>query len=155
MHQDHSFLSTKLNFLFRLFCFRRNFMRLPSLFNEEPSKDLFKDEQQISVKNDEKNFLVSLDTSAYRPDEIRINVDQNNMLTVEAKHEEKSDDGSKHVSRQFTRKYTLPQNCRADNVLSNLSSDGVLMITAPKLVLEEKRSVPIQQSWNYFLLLTK
>ena len=79
---------------------RANFMRLPSIFNEETSKDMFKikDEQQISIKNDDKNFQISLDTSSYRPDEIKIDV-TNNVITVEAKHEEKSEDGHKHVSR--------------------------------------------------------
>ena len=47
--------------------------------------------------------------------------------------------------RYFARKYTLPQGCNAENVLSNLSADGVLMITAPKLAIENKRSVPITQ----------
>jgi len=124
---------------------RGHFMRLPSIFNEETSKDMFKlrDEQQISVKNDDINFQISLDTSSYRPDEIKIDVGANNVLTVEAKHEEKSEDGNKHVSRYFARKYTLPQGCKAENVMSNLSSDGVLMITAPKLAIENKRSVPI------------
>ena len=120
-------------------------MRLPSIFNEETSKDMFKDEQQITVKDDEKNFQISLDTSSYRPDEIKIDVNANNVITVEAKHEEKSDDGNRHVSRHFSRKYTLPQGCNAETVMSNLSADGVLMITAPKVAIENKRNVPIQQ----------
>ena len=45
-------------------------------------------------------------------------------LSVEAKHEEKSD--NKFVSRQFSRKYTLPKGCDASMVSSNLSSDGIL-----------------------------
>jgi len=126
---------------------RTHFMRLPSIFNDETSKDMFKvsDEQQISVKNDDSNFQISLDTSSYRPDEIKIDINEKNVITVEAKHEEKSEDGNKHVSRHFLRKYTLPEGCKADTVVSNLSADGVLMITAPKLAIENKRSVPIQQ----------
>ena len=125
---------------------KRTFMRLPSTFNEETSKDLYgKDEQQISIKEDEKNFQVSLDTSAFRPDEIKISVDSNNLLSIEANHEEKSEDGHKLVERRFIRKYTLPTNCKPENVVSNLSSDGVLMVTAPKLAIEDKRNVPIQQ----------
>ena len=52
------------------------------------------------------------------------------------------------------RKYTLPTGCRMASVVSNLSSDGVLMITAPKNVsieAAEAKNVPIQlqkdQSW--------
>ena len=34
--------------------------------------------------------------------------------------------------RQFSRKWTLPPNCDPDKVQSNLSSDGILMVTCPK-----------------------
>ena len=126
--------------------FPRKLMRLPSLFNDESTKDLFHkgDNQQIKIKNDEGGFDVSLDTSGYRPDEIKVGV-ENNTLTVEANHDEKAEDGSKHVVRRFTRKYTLPTGCKPETVTSNLSADGVLMITAPKLAIEDKRNVPIEQ----------
>ena len=58
-------------------------------------------------------------------------------LSVEAKHEEKSD--NKFVSRQFSRKYTLPKGCDASMVSSNLSSDGIL---ASDLVYECKLILP-------------
>merc|ERR1719229_1212883 len=45
-------------------------------------------------------------------------------------HAEKGD--NKHMQRQISRKYTLPEGCEAAMVNSNLSSDGVLIITAPK-----------------------
>ena len=80
-----------------------------------------------------------------RPDEIKVSVN-NSTLSVEANHEEKSEDGNKYVARRFARKYTLPTGCKAENVVSNLSADGVLMITAPKLAIEDKRNVPISQS---------
>jgi crystallin alpha B len=51
---------------------------------------------------------------------------------VEGKHEEKAEDGSRMVARQFVRKYTLPQGAKPEDVTSNLSSDGVLVITAKK-----------------------
>merc|ERR1719510_2372626 len=120
-------------------------MRLPSIFNEERSKDMLLKDEQISLKEDEKQFQISLDTSNFRPDEIKVTVDPQNILTVEADHEEKAEDGSKHVSRRFMRKYTLPRGCQAETVVSNLSSDGVLMITAPKLSIEGPKNVPIQQ----------
>merc|ERR1712020_210879 len=48
------------------------------------------------------------------------------------------EDGSKMVSRSFSRKYSLPASAEADQVASNLSSDGVLVITAPKKALAIK-----------------
>ena len=54
------------------------------------------------------------------------------------------------IFRQFLRKYTLPRDCKQDMVASNLSSDGVLVITAPKIQQitdNAGRSVPIMRSW--------
>merc|ERR1712038_53964 len=48
------------------------------------------------------------------------------------------EDGSKLVARSFSRKYSLPATAEADQVASNLSSDGVLVITAPKKALAIK-----------------
>merc|ERR1712066_877106 len=87
------------------------------------------DEQIIRVKDDDAKFELSLDTHGFRPDEIKVNV-AGGVLGGEAKHEEKGD--NKFVLRQFSRKYTLPEGCEAARVNSNLSSDGVLVITAPK-----------------------
>merc|ERR1719499_813767 len=107
---------------------------LPGL-SSDITKDLdifkSKDNEVIRVKEDEGKMEVSLDTSQYRPDELKVSVDKG-VVTVEGKHEEKAEDGSKMVSRMFSRKYTLPANARAEDVVSNLSSDGVLVITAAK-----------------------
>jgi len=113
--------------------FPRRWM-LPGL-NPDLTKglDIFKtkDSEVIRVKEDDGKMEVSLDTSQYRPDELKISVEKG-VVTVEGKHEEKAEDGSKMVSRVFSRKYTLPAEARAEDVVSNLSSDGVLVITAPK-----------------------
>ena len=102
-------------------------------FSDKLSKmNLFQDkgdEQIIRVKDDDAKFELSLDTHGFRPDEIKVNV-AGGVLGVEAKHEEKGD--NKFVLRQFSRKYTLPEGCEAARVNSNLSSDGVLVISAPK-----------------------
>ena len=54
------------------------------------------------------------------------------VLSIEAKHEERSDDGTSHISRHFKRNYVLPLACESGNITSDLSSDGVLMIRAIK-----------------------
>ena len=134
------------------FLFPRRWM-LPRFLSRDESDRLFpseffdlkKEEQVLSVKEDDSKFELSLDTHDYRPDEIKVNV-QGGALSVEARHEEKGD--GRFVSRQFSRKYTLPQGCEPHRVVSNLSSDGVLMITAPKRkALKEEagaRAVPIE-----------
>merc|ERR1712236_155720 len=85
----------------------------------------------LKTNEDDSKMEVSLDTAQYRPDELKITVDKG-VVCVEGRHEEKAEDGSKMVSRSFSRKYTLPRGSNGQDVVSNLSSDGVLVITAPK-----------------------
>merc|ERR1712098_208651 len=113
--------------------FPRRWM-LPALNTDFPNNmDIFKskDNEVIRVKEGDTKREGSRDTSQYRPDELKVMV-SDGVLTVEGKHEEEAEDGSKMVSRMFSRKYTLPPDAKAEDVVSNLSSDGVLVITAPK-----------------------
>merc|ERR1712013_936529 len=75
--------------------------------------DLFnsKDSELIKTKEDDSKMEVSLDTAQYRPDELKITVDKG-VVCVEGRHEEKAEDGSKMVSRSFSRKYTLPKDAK-------------------------------------------
>merc|ERR1719219_1223540 len=124
------------------------FVRFPSMLGDEKREkgSLFKEENVIKVKDDDKAFEITMDTSQYKPDELKVNVEQNN-LTVEAKHTEQSEDGRNFVSKQFCRRYTLPSDCKRELVASNLSADGVLVISAPKYsplpAVEAGRNVPI------------
>merc|ERR1712110_719755 len=106
-------------------------------------------DEVIKVKDDETKFEVTLDVSEYKPEELKVTT-VNNTLAIEGKHENKTAastaSGSSHVMRQFSRKWTLPSNCNPNEVASNLSSDGILMITAPKKALANQ--VPIQKAIN-------
>lgn len=58
----------------------------------------------------------------------------NNTLSIEGKHIDVKEDAnaSSTTTRQFSRKWTLPDDCKVDLVTSNLSSDGILIVTAPR-----------------------
>merc|ERR1711988_84204 len=84
--------------------FPRRWM-LPALNTDFPTNmELFKtkDSEVIRVKEDDNKLEVSLDPSQYRPDELSVAV-SDGVLVVEGKHEERAEDGSKMVSRQFAR----------------------------------------------------
>jgi crystallin alpha B len=97
------------------------------------------------VKNDENKFSVKLDCSHFKPEEITVKTVGNNLV-INGKHEEKMD---KHgwIQREFTRRYALPEGCEVEKVVSNLASNGMLSIEAPKKPLpplkENERVVPI------------
>ena len=70
--------------------------------------DIFrgKDSEVIRVKEDEGKLEVSLDTAQYRPDELKVSV-EGGAVSVEGRHEEKAEDGTRMVSRSFNRENDL------------------------------------------------
>merc|ERR1719330_717946 len=103
-----------------------------------------KDSNVIDLVNDDSKLEVSLDITGYKPDELKVTAGQG-MICVEGKHEEKSEAGQVMVSRQFSKKYSMPASARAEEVVSDLSQDGVLVISVPKreAIKQENRTVPI------------
>merc|ERR1712018_525620 len=90
------------------------------MFNEEGTK----------VDEDETKMEVRIDASEYKPEELKVSV-QSGRLLVEGRHEEKEEGGG-YIQRSFSRSYTLPKEAEADKMVSNLSSEGILVITTPK-----------------------
>lgn len=82
---------------------------------------------------------VILDVQQFSPEEITVKT-RDNFVIVEAKHEEKQDEHG-FISRHFIRRYVLPTTHDVMQVTSNLSSDGVLTITAPQKV-----------DWDFYFL---
>ncbi|XP_017883750.1 protein lethal(2)essential for life-like [Ceratina calcarata] len=83
-----------------------------------------------TVQADKNKFQVTLDVQQFAPEEVSVKVVGKNVI-VEGKHEEKQDEHG-WISRQFVRKYLVPDQCDIDQLKSSLSSDGVLTITAPR-----------------------
>merc|ERR1711936_696380 len=118
----------------------RNWM-MPKLFDENMSSLVeMKDSNLLSMKNDDTKMEISLNTSGYKPSELKVNV-SDGEISIEGKHEEKSEEDHTMVSRQFSRKYTLPAEAKLTEVVSNLSQDGVMVITVPK----EKKIQEVQE----------
>lgn len=95
----------------------------------------------------EDGIEVNLNVEHYRPDEIVVTTEKG-FVTVRGKHEERRDDRG-FVSREFTRRYSLPECCSAENIVSSFSTDGVLRVKALKTPLNQdgsERSVPVQMT---------
>lgn len=99
-----------------------------------------------TVERDQDKFQVIVDVQQFAPEEIVVKTDDK-CITIEGKHEEKKDQHG-YISRQFVRRYELPQGYDIGHVRPSLSSDGVLTITAPKLALPApgERIVPISRT---------
>lgn len=121
----------------------------PSTHYARPWAELLRNAESATstVKPDKDKFQVILDVQQFKPEEINVKV-VDKFVTVEAKHEEKQDEHG-WISRQFQRKYLIPEQCDLSQVSSTLSSDGVLTITAPKkpeLAVENERSIKIEHT---------
>ncbi|XP_784059.3 alpha-crystallin B chain isoform X2 [Strongylocentrotus purpuratus] len=89
------------------------------------------------------DFKVAVDVSNFDPEDIEIKIVESE-LTVHGKHMEKQDDHGK-ISREFTRRYTLPPDVDPTTVTSSLGQDGILAISAPRNPPKPKnQNIPIK-----------
>ncbi|EZA57515.1 hypothetical protein DMN91_002708 [Ooceraea biroi] len=98
----------------------------------EPRNLLQQRENKISSAPpvNKEDLQVVLDVQHFEPQEIEVKV-VDDCLVVTAKHEEKRDEHG-WVSRQFVRRYQLPEDSNVEQLTVRLSSDGLLTIVAPK-----------------------
>merc|ERR1712184_145230 len=117
---------------------------LPQLLQDFHLPEM-KDSLMLGLQEEKDKMEVTLDTSGYKPDELKVEI-KGGELCVEGKHEERSQSGEVMVSRQFSRRFGLPQNVKKEDIVSNLSQDGVMVITMPKeqrIEEVERGSTPI------------
>jgi len=86
-------------------------------------------------------FTVKVDVQHYTPEELEVKT-MDNYMVITGKHEEKNEDGTSHVSRQFSRRYGIPSGVKPDAITCNLTSEGVMILSAPRIV--EKRPITNQ-----------
>ena len=90
--------------------FPRKWM-MPAMKSDLGSLDVFSegaDHDVIRLTDDDQKLEVSLDTSQYKPEELHVQV-KNNAVVIEGSHDDKTKDGKGHLTRRFTRFYTLPK----------------------------------------------
>merc|ERR1712198_125972 len=118
---------------------------LPQLLQDFHLPEM-KDSLMLGLQEEKDKMEVTLDTSGYKPDELKVEIKEGE-LCVEGKHEERSQTGEVMVSRQFSRRFGMPQNVKKESIVSNLSQDGVMVITMPKeqrIEEVERGDTPIQ-----------
>ncbi|GIY35784.1 protein lethal(2)essential for life [Caerostris extrusa] len=86
--------------------------------------------RRSDAKKDSSKLQVMLNVKNFRPDQINLKT-VDNFVVIHAKHEEQADQYG-FVSREFTRRYRLPDDVEPHTVTSSLSQDGVLTIEAPE-----------------------
>lgn len=82
-------------------------------------------------------FKVHVDVKNFEPNDITVKI-QGNDVVIEGKHEERQDQHG-FISRQFSRRYTLPAGIDLEKIKSKLDAAGVLTINAPLPEIEESK----------------
>uniref|UniRef100_A0A8D0BBQ2 SHSP domain-containing protein n=1 Tax=Salvator merianae TaxID=96440 RepID=A0A8D0BBQ2_SALMN len=116
------------------------YMRPPSLqFPSLPDTGL------SEVKLEKDKFSVLLDVKHFSPEELSVKV-VGDHIEVHAKHEERPDEHG-YISREFHRRYLIPKGVDPAAIVSALSPDGVLSITAPtaQALPAAERTIPISR----------
>jgi len=86
------------------------------------------------IEGDEKSpgkYTMSIPLGKYiSPQDLKVSC-KDNVMTVEARKDRHSGDGTRRVHQEYMRKFTLPQSVNMNEVKSNLTPDGYLEIEAP------------------------
>jgi HSP20 family molecular chaperone IbpA len=82
--------------------------------------------------------------SDFNPENIKVSL-KDRLLTIDAKLEQKSEDGHSRIYQEISKSFTLPENVKIEEVKSLLTPDGVLTIEAPLPELEsaKPKEIPI------------
>lgn len=88
-------------------------------------------EPQVVQQGDNKKYLVNVKMGKdFTPENLKVGI-KDNVLTIEGKKEEVSEDGHLRRYQEVSRRFTLPPGVDAKQVKSHLDANGVLKIEAP------------------------
>jgi len=105
---------------------------------------------QPKVSYDDDKFQISLDVKSYSPEDLDVKVEDNTII-ITAKQEVQESGGNR--KRVFEQKFSLPAGVKAELVKSSLTRDGMLVVTAPKLNIPNKKTYtePIENTMDKIL----
>ena len=78
------------------------------------------------LRHDHDSFLL------LQPEELSLKT-EGNVLVILAKHETQTETGGSFVSKQFEQRFSLPSGVKPEAIVSSLSKEGVLTVTAPRV----------------------
>ena len=103
---------------------------------------------EVVSEGDHKKYKLHINMGhSFSPEDLKISV-KDGVMSIEAKHEKKSEDGNHRVYQEVMRKFTLPKDVDPKEVKSVLSPQGVLQIEAPlpqkAIEAQQPKHIPIK-----------
>jgi len=83
---------------------------------------------QVSASNDK--FMIQLELPGFEPEDFSLKT-KDNVIVLEAVHEGK---GEESTSRKYVKEFKMPEGVQRDKLASSYSADGILTISAPRVI---------------------
>ncbi|CAG7714168.1 unnamed protein product [Allacma fusca] len=114
--------------------FNRMFRDVNALLRDLPRltpNEVLGTESEIVTEGDQKKFQMKLLLGEhFTPENVKVTM-KDRLVTVEAKADLMSEDGSSRLYQEITRKFLLPEKLNMKEVKSIMGPDGILKIEAP------------------------
>ncbi|XP_042240681.1 serine-rich adhesin for platelets-like [Homarus americanus] len=117
-----------------------------SRYRQLRAQNLKEENLAITASSDNTCHKIVVDVHDFMDGEVKVKIVGEKEVLVEG-HVEKTKNGSSASSHSFRRQFILPHMTNMEAVTAVLSSDGILTITAPKIVNDIKKectTIPIQ-----------
>ncbi|XP_022094492.1 uncharacterized protein LOC110981314 [Acanthaster planci] len=92
-------------------------------------------------------FKVDLDVTGYAPEELAVKI-VGDHIVIRGKHAEESPGEETKITREFSRRYTLPEDVLVEDVSVFLAKSGKLSVKVPRIV-EIKAKRPVQRKVKF------
>uniref|UniRef100_A0A0N4Z0M9 SHSP domain-containing protein n=1 Tax=Parastrongyloides trichosuri TaxID=131310 RepID=A0A0N4Z0M9_PARTI len=99
--------------------------------------------EELKITDD--YISLKMDVSQFNPNELRVNI-ADGYIIIEGRHQERYNRNGL-IQKAFFRRYALPPNVREEDVVSDLTKDGILTIKGkktPSVERSRRRNVPIE-----------
>jgi len=113
-------------------------------------KELLSAEQRPTTESTDKShaFPMKFNVSAFKPDEMSVEISDDGYLTAKAKSVSSRNHDSVNGAGEFCRRVHLPAHIDASQLSSTLSIDGILTVTCAVPELNRRRG-PVTQATVY------
>ncbi len=105
---------------------------------------------QIDFKSDDKAYTMSVELPGVAPEDVKVEVNGNELTVSGEKKEEVKENGKTHVQERrygsFMRSMTLPEDADCDSIKA-VTKNGVLSLEIPRKAPEQSkvRSIEVQK----------
>ncbi len=104
---------------------------------------------QLDFKSDDKTYTMSVELPGVAPEDVKLEVNGNELTLSGEKKEEVRENSKTHVQERrygsFMRRVSLPEDADCDSIRA-VSKNGVLTLEIPRKAAKTAKSIEVQKS---------